>query len=41
MLMVSMDRDSGPREDNYSGLWTGAWFEHLDGPWWIFHQSWD
>ncbi len=28
-------------EDNYSGLWTGAWFEHLDGPWWIFHQSWD
>lgn len=23
------------------GGWTGAEFEHLDGPWWIFWQGWD
>jgi hypothetical protein len=28
-------------EDNFDPLWTGASYEHLDGPWWIFTQSWD
>lgn len=32
-----------PKESdgNYSPLWQGASFEHLDGPWWIFTQEWD
>jgi hypothetical protein len=28
-------------ENNFNPLWTGASFEHLDGPWWTFTQSWD
>jgi hypothetical protein len=28
-------------EANYSPLWSGAWFQHLDGPWWAFSQEWD
>jgi hypothetical protein len=29
-------------DENFGdGLWTGASFEHLDGPWWTFQQAWD
>jgi hypothetical protein len=40
-LAYSPDGEPKESEDNYDPLWTGAWFEHLDGPWWIFEQSWD
>jgi hypothetical protein len=28
-------------EANSSPAWGGAWFQHLDGPWWVFMQEWD
>ncbi len=37
----SPDGEPMESEDTYSPLWTGAWFEHFDGPWWTFEQSWD
>jgi hypothetical protein len=36
--------DGEPKEsgENFGdGLWTGASFEHLDGPWWTFQEAWD
>lgn len=41
---IAYSPDGEPREsdENFGdGLWTGAWFEHVDGPWWVFHQEWD
>jgi len=40
-LAYSPDGEPMESEENYSGLWTSAWFEHLDGPWWIVQQEWD
>jgi hypothetical protein len=41
-LAYSPDGEPQVTEENFgNGLWTGAWFEHLDGPWWIFQQEWD
>jgi hypothetical protein len=40
-LAYSPNGEPKESEDNYDPLWTGAEFEHLDGPWWIFSQSWD
>jgi hypothetical protein len=37
----SPDGEPKESETNYHPLWTGAWFEHVDGPWWIFQQAWD
>jgi hypothetical protein len=29
-------------DENFGGgLWTGASFQHIDGPWWTFQQGWD
>lgn len=40
-LAYSPSGEPKESEDNFDPLWTGAWFEHLDGPWWMFFQSWD
>jgi hypothetical protein len=40
-LAYSPDGQPQESEANFDPLWTGAWFEHLDGPWWIFRQEWD
>jgi hypothetical protein len=40
-LAYSGDGEPRESEENYSGLWTGASFDHVDGPWWTFQQSWD
>jgi len=40
-LAYSPDGEPKESEEYYSGLWTGALFEHLDGPWWTFEQGWD
>lgn len=41
-LAYSPDGEPQETDENFGdGLWTGAWYEHLDGPWWTFQQSWD
>jgi hypothetical protein len=40
-LAYSPNGEPKESDANYDPLWTGAWFEHLDGPWWIFQQEWD
>jgi hypothetical protein len=40
-LAYSREGEPKESEDNFSPLWTGAWFEHLAGVWWTFVQSWD
>jgi hypothetical protein len=40
-LAYSPDGEPKESNDTFDPLWTGAQFEHLDGPWWIFSQSWD
>jgi hypothetical protein len=40
-LAYAPDGEPKESDDNYSPLWTGARFEHVDGPWWTFAQSWD
>jgi hypothetical protein len=37
----SADGEPRESEDNYSGLWTSAEYEQLDGNWWVFSQGWD
>jgi hypothetical protein len=40
-LAYSPDGEPKESEETYTGLWTGATFEHLHGPWWTFQQEWD
>ncbi len=40
-LVFSADGTPKDSEDNYSGLWTSAEYEQLDGNWWVFAQGWD
>jgi hypothetical protein len=40
-LAYSTTGEPNESEANYSPLWSGAWFHHLDGPWWTFTQEWD
>jgi len=40
-LAYSTDGEPTESEESYSPLWTGASFDHIDGPWWTFRQAWD
>lgn len=41
---IAYSRDGEPDTTDANldeGTWSGAWFEHIEGPWWIFQQTWD
>jgi hypothetical protein len=40
-LVYSPDGEPQESDENYSPLWSGASFDHIDGPWWTFQQAWD
>ena len=37
----SPDGDPELSDDNFSPLWTGATFQPMGGPWWVWWEEWD